>query len=61
MREPRPFTLKDTALLVQLLYQFHSRAVQDRDYDKAKRFSFLIMDIDRNSRASLEPEHLKKS
>lgn len=52
-RPKRPFTLKDTAMVLQLLYQFISRAIADREYDKAKRITKLSMEIDRNSRSKI--------
>lgn len=40
-------------MVLQLLYQFISRAIADREYDKAKRITKLSMEIDRNSRSKI--------
>lgn len=51
MRPPRPYTRKDKEDLIQLLYRFHCRAMEDEKYEVAKRAALLIGEIGRNTKS----------
>jgi hypothetical protein len=54
-QHPRPYTLKDTAVLLQWLYEMHSRAMKERDFKNAKATALLIHEISCNSSSKLDP------
>lgn len=50
MRPPRPFTRDDGRQLVELLYYFHMRAIDEEKYEVAKRASLVIVQISQHTR-----------
>lgn len=42
MRSPRPFTRRDREDLIQLLYRFHTRAIDEKNFDVVKSSALTI-------------------
>lgn len=46
-------TPRDPYMLQQVLFDFHLRSIEEKDYDKAARFSLLMQEVARNWRRIL--------